>query len=233
MKINNIADELIEIRANQAQEIQALLKNATDTDCKMLQHVIDYAKMGIKSVFLLNGSAAVAVLTLFTSSSLKIQEAFSPLLNSVSLFVCGTGLSVICILLAYFIQIVYQKSCMNAHFCIIYRTKLRQLVDQNLFLQDILDDISSETKNAQLKEIDDTSSSINHQLRKVERNTAIYNFCGKFLTFINVVMVLFCIFLFINGVISVQKSFNADSSITLYIDDLLNFLSINIKYSKI
>ena len=46
MKINNIADELIEIRANQAQEIQALLKNATDTDCKMLQHVIDYAKMG-------------------------------------------------------------------------------------------------------------------------------------------------------------------------------------------
>ena len=224
--------ELINIRANQAQEINVLLKNATDADTKMLQHVIDYAKMGIKSVFFLNGSAAVTVLTLFTSSSLKIREAFSPLLNSVSLFTYGTIISVICILLAYVIQVLYQKSCMNAHFCIIYQNKLRQLEDQKLFLSNMHKDISSETIDSQLKEIESSSTNINKQLCAANKKASIYNLCGKILTFTCFLMVTFCLLLFTYGVISVQKSFHADSSITINIDDLWNFVSLNIDSGK-
>lgn len=78
MDLEKFASQLLDLKNKQAQEISLYEQQFDNADFHMLQHVIDYAKMGIKALFLLNGTAAVSVLTLFTSSSLDIKKRLVP-----------------------------------------------------------------------------------------------------------------------------------------------------------
>lgn len=81
---------------------------AKDYDCLMLITVIDYAKMGLKGIFMLNGAAAVAMLTLFTNALISRPEISNDILRATYCFAVGALVSVLAVLFAYFSQIFFQ-----------------------------------------------------------------------------------------------------------------------------
>ena len=84
---------------------------AKDYNHDMLISVIDFAKMGLKASFILNGSAAISVLTLFTKALIELPEISSSILDAVFIFALGALSSSIAVILSYFTQLAYQKSC--------------------------------------------------------------------------------------------------------------------------
>lgn len=82
---------------------------AKDYDCLMLITVIDYAKMGLKGIFMLNGAAAVAMLTLFTNALISRPEISNDILRS-NLLLCSGSFGVcfgctLCLLFSNFFSI--------------------------------------------------------------------------------------------------------------------------------
>lgn len=84
---------------------------AKDYNHDMLVSVIDFSKMGLKAAFLLNGSAAISVLTLFTKALIELPEVSSSILNAVYIFAIGAMLSALAVIAAYFTQLAFQKNC--------------------------------------------------------------------------------------------------------------------------
>ena len=77
----------------------------------MLHSVLDFSKMGLKAAFILNGSADISVLTLFTKALIYLPEVSSSILNAVYYFALGALFSALAVVTAYFTQLCYQKSC--------------------------------------------------------------------------------------------------------------------------
>ena len=77
----------------------------------MLHSVLDFSKMGLKAAFILNGSATISVLTLFTKALIYLPEVSSSILNAVYYFALGALFSALAVVTAYFTQLCYQKSC--------------------------------------------------------------------------------------------------------------------------
>lgn len=84
---------------------------AKDYNHDMLVSVIDFSKMGLKAAFILNGSAAVSVLTLFTKALIELPEVSSSILDAVYIFALGAMCSALAVVAAYFAQLAFQENC--------------------------------------------------------------------------------------------------------------------------
>lgn len=213
MDFEKFTNQLLDLRNKQAQEMSIYEQQFDNADFHMLQHVIDYAKMGIKALFLLNGTAAVSVLTLFTSSSIDIKNVFTPLLDAVTLFSWGAIGSVICILLAYIAQTFYQKECAymnnekilniaNKHYD---EEKLFLIKEKNMYpnmknyFEDKISEITS-LKEKNRKEND-----------KDQWKEKLFGRLGDLLSILSLFMVIVSLFLFGKGVNTVKNGFNVNT----------------------
>lgn len=213
MDFEKFINQLLDLRNKQAQEMSIYEQQFDYADFHMLQYVIDYAKMGIKALFLLNGTAAVSVLTLFTSSSIDIKNVFTPLLDSVTFFSWGAIGSVICILLAYIAQTFYQNECACMNNEKILDIADRQWDEEKLFL--------IKEKNTQSKEKDYFESKISEitslkeknkkEKDKEQRKEKLFGRLGDLFSIFSLFMVIVSLFLFGKGVNTVKNGFNVNT----------------------
>ena len=76
---------------------------------QMLQHTIDFAKMGLRGVFILNGTAAISLLTLFTYIILEEKyDIASGICWATMIFAGGAALACLSLLFAWTAQGKYQ-----------------------------------------------------------------------------------------------------------------------------
>lgn len=78
-------------------------------DCKMMDYTMDLSKIIIKGTFILNGSAAIAMLTLFTKVLVEKPSISYDILLTTYCFAIGALLSTIGATLSYFLQRQYQN----------------------------------------------------------------------------------------------------------------------------
>lgn len=207
MDLDKHATQYLDIMNKQAQELSCYEQQFDNADSHMLQHVIDYSKMAIKSLFLLNGTAAISVFTLFTSSSLNIQKVFQPLLDAVAIFSWGAVISVICIFLAYAAQKFYQDECACIGRGKILQIKLRQLKEQCIFF--VKEKILNKSTSIE-QHINSLESEIekNKKLKTLEeKKENRYGRLGDIFTIIGIIGVISSLCLFIFGVYKVKNEF--------------------------
>ncbi len=207
MDLDKHATQYLDIMNKQAQELSCYEQQFDNADSHMLQHVIDYSKMAIKSLFLLNGTAAISVFTLFTSSSLNIQKVFQPLLDAVTIFSWGAVISVICIFLAYAAQKFYQDECACIGREKILYIKLRQSEEKRIFFakEKVLNKEIPVEKDIEAleNEAEDTKKQRDLEEKKEKR----YGKLGDIFTGIAIIGVICSLCLFIFGVYKVKNEF--------------------------
>jgi len=207
MDLEKHSTQYLDIMNKQAQELSCYEQQFDNADFHMLQHVIDYSKMAIKSLFLLNGTAAISVFTLFTSSSLNIQKVFQPLLDAVTIFSWGAFFSVICIFLAYTAQKFYQDECACIGREKILHIKLRQSKEKRIFFakEKVLNKEIPVEKNIKVleNEVEDTLKQKDLEEKKEKR----YGRLGDIFTSIAIIGGICSLCLFIFGVYKVKQEF--------------------------
>lgn len=77
---------------------------------QMLLHVIDFAKMGLKGVFFLNGAAAISILALFTNVVIQKPYLSIGIFWATACFALGAFFASLGTMFAYFSQGWYQNS---------------------------------------------------------------------------------------------------------------------------
>lgn len=209
MDFEKFTHQLLELKNKQAQEMSIYCQQFDQADFHMLQHVIDYAKMGIKALFLLNGTAAVSVLTLFTSSSLDLKSVFTPLLDAVTLFSWGAICSIICILLAYITQIFYQDECACMGREKMLNVIIRQLDEEKMFL--VKEKTTQpNTKDFFVSKIEDINVFIETKQNEIsleQNKEKKFGILGNFFSILSFLAVVVSLILFGLGVSTVKKGF--------------------------
>lgn len=184
----------LELRKIFSEELSSCKKQGDDAEFHMLQHVIDYSKMAIKGSFILNGTASVSVLTLFTMNSLQQTSPYIQLLEAITIFCYGTFFSLICIISAYITQTFYQNETAYSN-ALAYINLQRQ----HLFY---IASLFSETKTLK-KDIDNIENNINSHNNKIKQFTK----WGKIFHFISICILIASLCCFYLGVNSVKDGF--------------------------
>lgn len=184
----------LELRKIFTEELSSCKKQSDTADFHMLQHVIDYSKMAIKGSFVLNGTAAVSILTLFTMESLKQASPYIQLLEAITNFSYGTSCSLICIIFAYITQTFYQYETAYCN-ALMYLN----LHKQHLFY---ITSLFGETE-ASKKDFENIENNINFQNKKIK----LYTLLGKIFHFISICLIGASIYYFYCGVASVKEGF--------------------------
>lgn len=197
----------------QNQELFMAEQQFDNHDFTMLQHVIDFAKMGIKAIFLLNGSAAVTVLTLFTSTSLKIQNMYEPLLNSVTHFSYGAMCAVICILLAYVAQTFYQNHSASINQQSMLKLRNNKYDEEKLFVCSERKSDNQEFIDTQLNRIDDCIQDTNMKILIEKQKEIAAQKIGDFFRLLCIFSVFASLCCFAKGVHEVKNGFDNSPSI--------------------
>ena len=90
---------------NEQEEVLRYREIATQYDLEYVKAILDFSKFSIKALFLLNGSAAIAMMTLITNILIKNPDLSFKLLNPVSNFAWGACLALLAIIPGYFAHI--------------------------------------------------------------------------------------------------------------------------------
>ena len=191
----------------QNQELFTIGQQFDNHDFMMLQHVIDFAKMGIKAIFLLNGTAAVTVLTLFTSTSLKIQNVYEPLLNSVTYFSFGALFAVICIIFAYGAQTFFQYYSASINQQKMFKLRNNKYDEEKLFLYSELKIDNQKFIDTQIDRINACIQDNNIEISLEEKNKVKMKKIGEFFRWSCIFWVLISLFFFAIGVYEIKNGF--------------------------
>ena len=184
----------LELRKIFSEEASSCREQIFDADFHMMQYIIDYAKMGIKGLFVLNGTAAISVLTLFTMESLKQDYPYIQLLEAITIFCYGTISSLTCILFAYFTQAIYQYKVANANILILLNIRKRQISDIKTL-------IGTNDK------LDSEQTNIEKDINTFSRKIKINSLWGTFFNIICIAIAISSLYCFYIGVNSVKEGF--------------------------
>jgi hypothetical protein len=150
--------------------------------------------MAIKGSFVLNGTASVSVLTLFTMNSLQQTSPYIQLLEAITTFSYGTLCSLICIICAYITQTFYQNE--TAYYNALAYINMQK---QHLFY---IASLFGENEILK-KDIDNIENNINSHNNKIKQFTK----WGKIFHFISICILIASLCCFYLGVNSVKDGF--------------------------
>jgi len=86
----------------------AQLHSSANIDAKMLEGVFNFAVTALKMLLLINGAAAIAIIA-YLGRTPPPSNGVSQIINSMSYFAYGAGLSVLTALIAYLAQVVFTE----------------------------------------------------------------------------------------------------------------------------
>lgn len=215
---DDYSKSMLELEKTHAEELLKYESMINEMDLKMLQHVIDYSKLGTKGLFVLNGTAAVSILTIFSNALVKDLSLSNDILISAIIFAIGALCSVVCIILAYFAQIFYQRNSAYNNGMRVIDLLIRQNNDKYHYINsDSLKKchltlektspkvfkIINDFENIKIKEKESFKEIANKNLKTGNR---IRNVC--------VTISILSIVLFIWGVVNIKNSFNTPEEST-------------------
>lgn len=159
---------------------------------QLLQHVMDFAKMGLKGIFILNGTAAISLLTLFTHIILieKYDIAHGIFWATIT-FAVGAALSSLSIFLAWYAQGKFQDTAYYANLIEIARIRTSHSKDDKLdYIKKMhIKEISIDEKNDKFfKSLkiyqEENNKYIDEQMKKESSSRLKGNFTQGFVVFI-------------------------------------------------
>lgn len=175
---------------------------------QMLQHTIDFAKMGVRGVFILNGTAAISLLTLFTYIILEEKyDIASGICWATMIFAGGAALACLSLLFAWTAQGKYQDAVYFGNQISLQNIELAYCLEDIAICENKMYDRTAIPSNVanfltRAKEYSCKTKKTIDALRKDQKSAYNKGF------FYQTVALVFCLFSFITFFVGIYQTYN-------------------------